>query len=535
MTMPIYASPEQFMRDRSEYARKGIARGRSVVVTTYSGGVLFVAENHSPTLHKVSEIYDRIGPPGALLQFFGPARGYETISYYQALEPEKFLPRDALRGKTVLVGLSLQNAPSVDRRGADSFATPFSLATGRLTSGVEVQATILDNLAHRLFIRPAPLLCHLGAILAAALFAGLLTRRPLSWRSVIAAAAAGAAIAIASFLALQHGRVWLSPALPLLAGAVVMGVQGGRDFIAERRQRRAITRAFAHYLAPELVERLAQDPSLLKLGGDRRRLSILFCDIRGFTGLAERLKDDPERLTSLINRLLDPLSEAVLAHRGTIDKYIGDCIMAFWNAPLDDDQHERHAISCALAMLEGLAGLNRALAEDARPGEEPLAFSVGIGVDSGDCVVGNLGSNRRFDYSALGDAVNLASRLEGISKRYGVPLVVGAETARAVAGAFVMIELDLIAVKGRQDAAPIFTVLSPGDKATDERLLACHAAMLEAYRGQRWDEAMRHLEACRPMAPGLAGYHEAMTGFIAHLRAAPPGPGWQGIYQAETK
>jgi len=331
----------------------------------------------------------------------------------------------------------------------------------------------------------------------------------------------------ACWLALQHAEFWLPPAAPSLAVLLVVGAEAALDYGRERRARREIARAFGQYLAPEVVERLVRDPSALKLGGERRTLSILFCDVRGFTELAERMKGDPERLTLLINRLLGPLSDAVLAEGGTIDKYIGDCVMAFWNAPLDAPDHAERAVAAGLRMLDAVERLNAELNAEAGPGVAPLEFAVGVGVNTGDCVVGNLGSDRRFDYTAVGDAVNLASRLEGASKLYGVRMLVADDTAAQVSTP--LIELDRIVVKGRRDGALIHTALPGAD------VLEKQAAFLEAYRARRWDDAELALAAVRASEPRLALYASVMAARIAGYRAAPPPDDWMGVFAATVK
>jgi adenylate cyclase len=401
-------------------------------------------------------------PERAFIQSFGPSRTYPTISYYQALDPESFLPPGALKDRIVIVGLSLQSAPTVSEGGADAYATSWTPRSGRLVPGAEIQATILDNLVHRLYVTPAPAPAVLAAILAAVALAAVAVWRGTGWRTLAGSALAVAAIVVGSAILLRYGRVYLPPLATALAFAAVAAAQGAQDYAAERRLRRNVTRAFGQYLSPALVEKLASDPSRLRLGGEKRTLTILFCDVRGFTTIAEGLKDDPERLTSLINRLLNPLSEAVLDAGGTIDKYIGDAIMAFWNAPLDDPDHAVHAVEAALAMLAALGPLNRELAEEAaREGREPIAFGIGIGINTGDCVVGNMGSDRRFDYSALGDAVNLAARLEGRTRDYDLSLLIGDATARLVAGRFDLAEVDRITVKGKSEPVTVWTVAAP--------------------------------------------------------------------------
>jgi len=448
---------------------------------------------------------NRTVPNASLIQAYGPARTYPTVSYYQALEPGSFLPQDIFRGRTVIVGLSMQAAPKMDTGGADAYATSWSARTGTLVSGAEIQATVLDNLATGQFIRSAPLWVTIAVIFGAAVLAALMAWRGTSWRTFAVALAGFAAIVAASFLLLRFGRTYVPPAAPAFVFAAVSLVQGARDYAAERRLRREITRAFAQYLSPELVRQLTHDPSKLKLGGERRMLSILFCDVRGFTTISEQMKDSPERLTALVNRLLNPLSDAVVNAGGTIDKYIGDCIMAFWNAPLNDPDHATHAVQAAIAMLAALDKLNAELAaESAAQGEQPLALKIGVGINTGDCVVGNMGSEKRFDYSALGDAVNLASRLEGQTKSYDVSILLGSETARLAGEKMPVIELDRVAVKGKTELATVSTVLSAPPAA---EVMKAHNAFLEDNYAGRVQKAIARLHGLEEHIPELRGYY----------------------------
>lgn len=474
-------------------------------------------------------------PPGALVQFFGPQRTYPTVSYYQALEPEKFLEPGFFEGRTAIVGFSLQHAAEVGGTAAtDAFETPYTPLSGRLTAGAEIQATVLDNLKARLFVVPLPGWAGLAAVLAASLVGAVLVRRDATWKTAGAVAILVVVAVAGSWALLRFGRTWLPPGLPVLALVAVTTVRGALDFAEERRLRRAIAEAFGHYLAPELVGRLAADPAALKLGGERRTLSILFCDVRGFTTLSESLKEEPERLTRLVNRILDPLSEAVLAEGGTIDKFIGDCVMAFWNAPLAEQRHAERAVAAGLAMLEAMAALNAELQRETEGASPTLA--VGVGINTGDCVVGNMGSQRRFEYSALGDAVNLASRLEGLSKHYRVPILIGEATAVLVADAFVVLELDRVAVKGRVGVTTVSTVLGPAAMRADAApLVEAHAAWLAAYRHRDWDRAAAAARRAGLMAPGLAGYYAAAVERVAELRENPPPDDWDGVYVAAEK
>ena len=396
-------------------------------------------------------------PGGTLLQTYGPARTYPTVSYYQALDPAAFLPSGFLSGRIVIVGLSLQASPTPDQGGPDAYATSWTLRSARLTSGAEIQATILDNLRKGHLIAPASATALAAAIAAVAFLGGLAVYPGTTFRTVLTGIAGVTIIAAASFLLLRYGRVYLAPAGPSLAFLLVLGTQAARDFSAERRLRRSITRAFSQYLSPILVERLAREPKLLSIGGEKRVLTVLFCDLHGFTTIAEAMKDDPQRLTVLVNRVMNPLSQAILEAGGTIDKYIGDAIMAFWNAPLDDPDHAEHAVEAALAMLKALDRLNTELRSDpAFAGEYLPEIRIGIGINTGACVVGNMGSDRRFDYTALGDAVNLASRLEGLTRTYGVPVILGETTAQLVKGRVGLKAVDTVTVKGRMEAVGIY-------------------------------------------------------------------------------
>jgi adenylate cyclase len=231
-------------------------------------------------------------------------------------------------------------------------------------------------------------------------------------------------------------------------------------FHAEQSRRLEIQRAFGQNVPPQVVERLVAQPELLNQGGETRELTILFADIRGFTSLSETLKDDPQRLNQVINAVLGPLSDIVVAYGGTIDKYIGDCVMAFWGAPLADPDHAAHAVAAAQAMLAAMDDINASLAAMS-DGVELPPIRIGVGVNSGACVVGNIGPQRHFNYSALGDPVNIASRLVGLSKAYGVHLLVGQSTERLLPADVERREVDRIEIRGRTERQTIFTLPPP--------------------------------------------------------------------------
>lgn len=507
----------------------------ALVANGAASGVVAVALDRDGVLRRLPPFADGFAAtlagsapiPNALARFRGGPRTYRTVSYYQALDPAAFLPPGMFAGKTVFVGLSTQTAADASSSGADAFATPFTSRDGRLLAGVEAQATFFDSLRAGDLVAPAAGLTNALAILAAAFAGAVLGARSVSWRVVAVSAAGCLAIGAGSFAAFHYGGLWTPPIAPALALLLAIGAEAGLDYARERRKRQEVTRAFSQYLAPEIVARLARDPSSLKLGGERKTLTILFCDIRGFTELAERLKTDPERLTSLINRLLGPLTEATLAEGGTIDKYIGDCLMAFWNAPLDAPDHADRAIAAGLRMLEAVTRLNAELAAEAGTAVTPVELAVGVGINTGDCVVGNLGSERRFDYTAIGDAVNLASRLESASRFYETPILIGEDTAQIVARP--LVEIDRIAVKGRRDGIAVFTALPGGGQPPTQ------GVFLEAYRCGRWDEAEAALSRLAFEEPRLALYAAQMTERVQALRRDPPPADWAGVFTAAQK
>ncbi|GGD62022.1 adenylate/guanylate cyclase domain-containing protein [Rhizobium anhuiense] len=443
-------------------------------------------------------------PSGRLIQSFGPARSYPTVSYYQALDPENLLPPGYFKDRVVLVGLSLQNAPEIEKGGVDAFASPYTVHTGKLVSGVEIQATIYDNIRRGLSIAEARLPLVAACILISVLLAAATVWRSTGLLTIVASAAALIAFAAASFAGMRFAHVFVSPLGPVVAYVSVAFGQAAFDYAEERRNKRQIIRAFAQYISPDLVRRLSNDPSQLKLGGERRTLSVLFSDVRGFTTIAETLKDDPEQLTGLINRLLTPLSDVVMDHGGTIDKYMGDCIMAFWNAPLDDPDHALHAVRASLAMQAAISRLNSQLEREAAiRGDKPHVLKMGVGINTGECIVGNMGSTRRFDYSCLGDSVNLASRLEGASKNYGVALLLGEETARLVADTYTVVELDRIIVKGRTVPSPVYTVVHKADAEA----LAAHQAFIETKYAGTLAPADPAFDRLAADIPELAAYY----------------------------
>jgi adenylate cyclase len=296
-------------------------------------------------------------------------------------------------------------------------------------------------------------------------------------------------------------------------------------FISEFLQKQQIKKQFGTYLSPDLVAQLQRNPELLALGGESRELSIMFTDVRGFTAISEHYGEDVQGLTKIMNRYMTVMTRAILENKGTLDKYIGDAQMAFWNAPLDNKQHALDAVRTAFQMLKDLETFNAEVKEEGVP-----AFGMGLGINTSTVVVGNMGSSQRFDYTCLGDGVNLASRLEGQSKPYGVKLVIGPKTAELVRDVYQVVELDLIAVKGKTEPARIYTVLEDFAPAAEK----AHNIFLEHYRAGRWDRAKAMAYEMGPVWGGeLFVYYDAMIVRMNEMKQAPDN--WDGIYRATSK
>jgi adenylate cyclase len=437
-----------------------------------------------------------------------------------------------IEGKIILVGTS---APGL----LDLRATPVDAAV----PGIDIHAQVLEHLLTGNFLERPDYAMALEEFVIIVL--GIMLASVLPRVSAKASAAIGfttiALVLIGGWAAFRWANTLLDPSYPaLVLGFMATGITLYTYNTAEA-QRSQIRSAFGQYLAPALVEQLAQSPEKLVLGGEEREMTILFSDVRGFTAISEFYKDDPQGLTSLMNRLLTPITNTIVDHEGTIDKYIGDAVMAFWNAPLSVPNHEIKACAAALAMIDCLEVLNRERREEATSAGQPfLPFRIGIGINTGRCVVGNLGSDLRFNYSVLGDPVNVASRLEGQTKYYDVPIIIGSRTAEKAKEQFALLELDLIAVKGKTEPQTIYALLGRDKIAGDIRfqeLRKLYSTMLYCYRSRDWEGALEAIELCQSAEHnfGLTGLFDLYRTRIQAFRESAPPEDWSGIFLAETK
>jgi len=453
--------------------------------------------------------------------------------------------KERVRGRAVLFGTSAEGLKDIRTSPIDD-ALP----------GVEVHANLLETiLAHSYLKRPVN---SLGNELIVALIFGFL----MIWL-VPNLGAAFTAFLVVGLITSMIGYSWweysgnifglfdwgekanlnlIDATYPVASTFILYTFLTYSSYAKSAAERKQVRGAFAQYLSPALVEQLADEPERLQLGGEMKDMTVLFADIRGFTAISEQFKEDPTGLTKLINRFLTPMTDMILARNGTIDKYMGDCIMAFWNAPLDDPDHVVHACDSALAMFSALEGLNADIkAERDAAGELFLPIIIGIGLNSGEACVGNMGSEQRFDYSVLGDTINLGARLESQSKTYGVGIVIGDLTYQGAPG-YAMLEMDFIAVKGKTEGVRIYTLQGAPDLAQTPEFLALaekNDAMIMAYRGQKWAEARQLVDECRALDDFLPKPLDVLYDMyeerIDHFEAEPPSPDWDGVFVATSK
>ncbi len=460
--------------------------------------------------------------------------------YYRDIKPEEYVSArklfedagkselaERIKGKIVFIGTSAEGLRDIRSTPLDIFIP-----------GVEVHVNVVEQILQGKFLKRPDLVIGVEAMIIGV--AGLLIILLGPFINVLALGLFTVVMMTwmfyGSWLSYQGGFL-IDPVYSSVVLSILFLVSSLLSYVRSEAERRQVRQAFGLYIAPSFMEELTRNPEKLKLGGEVRDLTVMFTDIRSFTKISESLT--PEELIQLMNDFLTPMSDLVMGNRGTIDKYMGDAMMAFWNAPLDDPDHARHACMAALKMNEALVPINeqvKAKAEAA--GRVPVLLNAGIGINTGPCSVGNMGSRQRFAYSALGDAVNLASRLEGQTKTYGVNILVGEETQKHISD-MAFVELDLLRVKGRDKPVKVFTLV--GDDVMAQGMefkawMTAHNAMLAGYRIADFDCAAQDLKSAREMAGGrLGAYYTLYAERIADLVKNPPADGWDGVFEATSK
>ena len=439
------------------------------------------------------------------------------------------VPAKTLEGQVIFVGTSaiglkdLRNTPVQDG-----------------VPGVEVHAQLAEQMLEQQFLaRPdyadGAEFLYLAAM--GLLMVVLLPRLSAGRMAFVAAILVGAGLVV-PWIAYSRFHLMFDPIYPPLTLAAIYVGGTALAFMRTERERAEIRGAFGMYLSPDLVEQLARNPGLLQLGGEQREVTVMFTDVRGFTTISEQF--DPQGLTRFMNRFLTPMTDLILGRKGTIDKYMGDAIMAFWNAPLPVDRHAAHACDTALAMQARLVVLNEEWRVEAEAeGRKHIPVNIGVGLNTGLASVGNFGSTQRFTYSCLGDAVNLASRLEGQCKTYGVGVIIGHKTREAVEG-YATLEIDLVTVKGKTEPERVYALL--GDAALAKSpayaaLVAQQDEFLRLYRSGAFAEALEMIGACQAAADAAGWrqrYYETMRGRLDELIDDSP-VDWKGVYVAKDK
>jgi adenylate cyclase len=432
------------------------------------------------------------------------------------------LPQD-FGGAVVIVGVS-----------AAGLGNPVPTARGAVWPQ-EMQASLIGTMFNGVNIQRPDWAD--GAEIVGLLVAGILLLFLTRWTYVGIGAGVviiGAIVPL-SMYAYSSGLQLVDATVPMAGLVLVMLHAYGVKFVSEFLQKQQIKKQFGTYLSPDLVAQLQRNPELLQLGGDSRELSIMFTDVRGFTSISEHYGKDVQGLTKIMNRYMTAMTKKILENKGTLDKYIGDAQMAFWNAPLDNTQHAKDAVRTGLQMLDSLEAFNKEVTAEGVP-----AFGMGLGINTDTVVVGNMGSDQRFDYTCLGDGVNLASRLEGQSKPYGVKIVIGAKTNEYVSDEYATLELDCIAVKGKQQGVHVYTVIgSHADLMKSSGYVMetqQHEKMLELYRLQKFDMAIKWCNDLKGSFHGIMDhYYELWIERCEEMKKMSLPEDWDGVYRATSK
>lgn len=448
--------------------------------------------------------------------------GPGTFPHYSAADilAGKVRP-EAIKDRLVFVGSTAIGV-------FDLRVTPFS----SVYPGLEVHANVADNILRQTFLfRPGwASLFDLAAILCLGLLTGLVLPRLRVFGSVMLIVVLFGGYLLASQVLFVHRGIWLNAVYPLLTVAVVYTAVTLYRYVTEEREKKKIRGAFAYYVSDSVVNEMLKHPEKLKLGGEKKELTVLFSDIRGFTTLAESMA--PEALVHLLNEYLTEMTNVVLELGGLLDKYIGDAVMAVFGAPLEQPDHPRRACDAALAMIRRLGELQKKWKAEGNP-----LLDIGIGINTGHMVVGNMGSERRFDYTVMGDAVNLSSRLEGITREYGTRVVISEFTRERVEKDFFCRELDAVRVKGRVRPVRIFELSCPKTESeVDPRVavLEPFSQGLRHYRAREWEQAESMFHRVLSLLPDDYPARLYLRRLEA-LRRNPPQEAWDGVFTMSIK
>jgi len=461
---------------------------------------------------------DHSSKEGELIRFLGPDHTFTYIPYYEALQP--IAPGD-LEGALILVGRETTAVADIGSAQVDLFQTPLTQLTGRWTPGVEIHATLIENAVRGLSIRTLSPWAVNGLIFLTAILSVLTVLRFHLLGSAVLLLLLACALMGLTWELFVETRFWLPVITPLTMVFLVYGASAITSFLNERQHKREIRRMFSLYVPDKLVAQITAQRDELTLGGEHREITLLFTDLVGFTSASEHLP--PADAAKLLNEYFQEMSDIIFRHEGTLDKFIGDAIMAFWGAPLADSTHASRGLKAATEMLAAMPVVNQRLKA---AGFESISMRVGL--HTGTAMVGNLGSTSRFSYTAIGDAVNLAARLEGVNKQYGTELLISEDTIRAAKSDIPIRRVDRVRVKGKSEAVELFT-LSP-----DVNYASLSDAALADYREGRWKKSKAAWKAIlteHPEDPIAPIYLERLK----NLKGREWTPDWDWTVTLETK
>jgi adenylate cyclase len=454
-----------------------------------------------------------------LINYLGPPKTFPHISISDILAGR--IPKGTFKDRIVLVGATAMGTH-------DLRTTPIS----PLYPGVEIHATVIDNILLQQFMTKPRWseIFDLLAIVVLGALTGIALPRMSAVKGLLFASGLFVLYIISATWLFVQWRVWLNIVYPLLAVALTYTVLTVYYYVTEERERKRIKGAFRHYVAPLVIEEMLKDPDSLKLGGEEKTLTVLFSDLAGFTRYSEKYA--PHEMIGFLSEYFEKMSEQVFQYWGTLKEYVGDELMAIFGAPLEQVDHAERACAAALAMRHELQAMRTEWAKTGRP-----QLRARTGINSGPMLVGNLGSRYRFAYGALGDHVNLGSRLEGLNKFYGTDILLGENTARLVEKSFRLREVDSVRVMGRQECVVVYELVGKLDETLPEEheeVLNAYAAGYQAYCDQHWDEALGLFNRALERAPG-DGPSSTMAERCRQFKNAPPPEDWDCVFNPESK
>ena len=448
-----------------------------------------------------------------LVNFVGKPKSFKYYSFTDIVHGR--LNKSIFKGKLVFIG---STSPDMH----DDYFVPTS--QGKAMPGVEVHANTVQTMITKRFLGNEPKWLVILSLFIFAAIVALLVDRLNIWLSGAIAFALFLVYTLVSIKIFDFGTIMnfiYVPAVILFSYVSVLAY----SYLTEQKSKKKVMGAFGKYVSPVVVEEIMKNPEKLKLGGEKRNVTILFSDIRGFTSISEKLS--PEKLVHLLNEYLSAMTDVILKNNGLVDKYIGDAIMAFWNAPTNQPKHPKLACLTALGMTKKLAELQEKWKKEGMP-----RIDIGIGLNTGDAVIGNMGSYDRFDYTAMGDSINLGSRLEGLTKQYGVKIIISETTHEKVKDEFSARKLDLVSVKGREKPIFIYELVCMKNELTKKNAesIKHYEAGLNLYFARKWDSALKEFSRLKDYKPA-----EEFIQRCRNFKKSPPPKGWNGTWVMKTK